>query len=130
MAISLADTYANATADALLNKLEQRIGNLQIGDGMKEGAELGPLVTKTHLERVTGYLQHGKEEGAELVVDGRDSALPKGEGFFLEACLFDHVKPEMKIYREEVYGPVVGAVRVNNFETALHMINDNEYANR
>jgi malonate-semialdehyde dehydrogenase (acetylating)/methylmalonate-semialdehyde dehydrogenase len=129
MAISVAVTVGNATADALLSKLEQRIGGLQIGDGMKEGAELGPLITKAHLERVTGYIQHGKEEGAALVVDGREKALPKGEGFFLGACLFDHVKPEMKIYREEIFGPVLGIVRVNNFETALQMINDHEYGN-
>jgi malonate-semialdehyde dehydrogenase (acetylating)/methylmalonate-semialdehyde dehydrogenase len=129
MAISVAVTVGNATADALLGKLEQRIGGLQISDGMKEGAELGPLITKAHLERVTGYLQNGKDEGAELVVDGRDNALPKGEGFFLGACLFDHVKPEMKIYREEIFGPVLGVVRVNNFETALQMINDHEYGN-
>jgi malonate-semialdehyde dehydrogenase (acetylating)/methylmalonate-semialdehyde dehydrogenase len=96
---------------------------------MKEGAELGPLVTKAHLERVTGYVQLGKEEGAQLVVDGRENALTKGEGFFLGACLFDHVKPEMKIYREEIFGPVLGVVRVNNFETALKMINEHEYGN-
>jgi malonate-semialdehyde dehydrogenase (acetylating)/methylmalonate-semialdehyde dehydrogenase len=129
MAISVAVTVGNTTADALLGKLEQRIASLQMDDGMKEGAELGPLITKAHLERVTGYIQHGKEEGAELVVDGRDNALPKGEGFFLGACLFDHVKPEMKIYREEIFGPVLGVVRVNNFETALQMINEHEYGN-
>jgi malonate-semialdehyde dehydrogenase (acetylating)/methylmalonate-semialdehyde dehydrogenase len=129
MAISVAVTVGSATADALLSKLRQRIGNLQMGDGMKEGAELGPLVTKAHLERVTGYVQLGKDEGAQLVVDGRENALTKGEGFFLGACLFDHVKPEMKIYREEIFGPVLGVVRVNNFETALKMINEHEYGN-
>src|SRR6202045_4095401 len=129
MAISVAVVVTNATAAALLSKLEQRIASLQMDDGMKEGAELGPLITKAHLERVTGYIQHGKEEGAELLVDGRDNALPKGEGFFLGACLFDHVKPEMKIYREEIFGPVLGVVRVNNFETALQMINEHEYGN-
>jgi malonate-semialdehyde dehydrogenase (acetylating)/methylmalonate-semialdehyde dehydrogenase len=129
MAISVAVTVGSATADALLGKLEQRIEKLQVGDGMKEGAELGPLVTKAHLERVTGYVQHGKEEGAQLVVDGRENALTRGEGFFLGACLFDHVKPEMKIYREEIFGPVLGVVRVNNFETALEMVNDHEYGN-
>ena len=129
MAISVAVTVGSATADALLAKLEQRISKLQIGDGMKEGADLGPLITKTHLERVTGYLQQGKEEGAKLVVDGRADTLPKGEGFFLGACLFDHVKPEMKIYREEIFGPVLGIVRVNNFETALTMINEHEFGN-
>jgi malonate-semialdehyde dehydrogenase (acetylating) / methylmalonate-semialdehyde dehydrogenase len=129
MAISVAVTVGNATAEALIGKLEQRIGNLQMGDGMKEGSELGPLVTKAHLDKVTGYVQLGKEEGAQLVVDGRQNALTKGQGFFLGACLFDHVKPEMKIYREEIFGPVLGVVRVNNFETALKMINDHEYGN-
>jgi malonate-semialdehyde dehydrogenase (acetylating) / methylmalonate-semialdehyde dehydrogenase len=129
MAISVAVTVGNATADALLGKLEQRIDKLQVGDGMKEGAELGPLVTRAHLERVTGFVQLGKDEGAQLVVDGRENALTRGEGFFLGACLFDHVKPEMKIYREEIFGPVLGVVRVNNFETALKMINDHEYGN-
>ena len=129
MAISVAVTVGNATADALLGKLEQRIKGLQMDDGMKEGAELGPLVTKTHLEKVTGYVQLGKEEGAQLVVDGRKNALTKGQGFFLGACLFDHVKPEMRIYREEIFGPVLGVVRVNNFETALKMINEHEYGN-
>jgi malonate-semialdehyde dehydrogenase (acetylating) / methylmalonate-semialdehyde dehydrogenase len=129
MAISVAVTVGSATADALLGKLEERISKLQMSDGMKEGAELGPLITKPHLERVTGYIEHGKTEGAHLVVDGRENALPKGEGFFLGACLFDHVKPHMKIYREEIFGPVLGVVRVNNFETALEMINEHEYGN-
>ncbi len=129
MAISVAVTVGSATADALLGKLERRIAGLQMGDGMKEGVELGPLITKPHMERVAGYIQHGKEEGAQLVIDGRENALPKGEGFFLGACLFDHVKPEMKIYREEIFGPVLAVVRVNNFETALQMINEHEYGN-
>src|SRR5271156_3051244 len=129
MAISIAVTVGSATADALLGKLEQRIEKLQISDGMKDGAELGPLVTQPHLEKVKAYIQHGKQEGAQLVVDGRETAIPTGEGFFLGACLFDHVKPDMKIYREEIFGPVLGVVRVNNFETALEMINEHEYGN-
>jgi malonate-semialdehyde dehydrogenase (acetylating)/methylmalonate-semialdehyde dehydrogenase len=129
MAISVAVTVGSNTADTLVGKIEQRIGNLQMGDGMKEGSELGPLVTQAHLDRVTGYVQHGTSEGAQLVVDGRDNALAKGEGFFLGACLFDHVRPEMKIYREEIFGPVLCVVRANNFETALQLINDHEYGN-
>ncbi|WP_433966731.1 CoA-acylating methylmalonate-semialdehyde dehydrogenase [Tunturiibacter gelidiferens] len=129
MAISVAVTVGNATAEKLIGKIEHRIEGLQMGDGMKEGAELGPLVTKAHLERVTSYLQHGESEGAELVVDGRKNALTKGEGFFLGACLFDHVKPEMKIYREEIFGPVLGIVRASDFETALQLVNDHEYGN-
>jgi malonate-semialdehyde dehydrogenase (acetylating)/methylmalonate-semialdehyde dehydrogenase len=129
MAISVAVTVGNATAEALIGRLEQRIQKLQIADGMKEGAELGPLVTGAHLERVTGYLQQGQTEGAHLVVDGRENAKNIENGFFLGACLFDHVKPEMKIYREEIFGPVLGVVRVNNFETALELINQHEYGN-
>ena len=129
MAISIAVTVGNATAESLIGKIKHRIEGLQMGDGMKEGAELGPLVTKAHLERVTGYLQHGQSEGAELVVDGRKNALPQGEGFFLGACLFDHVKPEMKIYREEIFGPVLGIVRASDFETALQLVNEHEYGN-
>jgi malonate-semialdehyde dehydrogenase (acetylating) / methylmalonate-semialdehyde dehydrogenase len=96
---------------------------------MTEGSELGPLVTKTHLDRVTSYVQQGQAEGAQLVVDGRDNALNNEPGFFLGACLFDHVKPEMKIYREEIFGPVLGVVRANNFETALQLVNEHEYGN-
>jgi malonate-semialdehyde dehydrogenase (acetylating) / methylmalonate-semialdehyde dehydrogenase len=129
MAISVAVTVGKATADNLIDKIEHRIEHLQMGDGMKEGVELGPLVTKAHLDRVTSYLQHGQSEGAELLVDGRENALTKGEGFFLGASLFDHVKPEMKIYREEIFGPVLGIVRASDFETALQLINDHEYGN-
>ena len=129
MAISVAVVVGGATADSLLGKVKDRISRLQISDGMKEGAELGPLITKAHLERVTGYVQQGTDEGAELVVDGRTSALPAGQGFFLGACLFDHVRPEMKIYREEIFGPVLGLVRVSSFEKALEMVNQHEYGN-
>src|ERR1700723_3093409 len=129
MAISIAVTVGNATADALVDKIKQRIQRLQMGDGMAEGSELGPLVTKAHLERVTSYVQHGEKEGASLVVDGRENALSEDSGFFLGACLFDHVKPEMKIYREEIFGPVLGVVRTSNFETALELINEHEFGN-
>ena len=133
MAISIAVTVGNSTADSLLLKLESRIADLKIGDGARdaEGGEkdLGPLVTKQHLERVTSYVELGGKEGAQLVVDGREGKLPKGDGFFLGACLFDHVKPEMRIYREEIFGPVLGVVRANNFETALQLINEHEFGN-
>ena len=135
MAISVAVTVGSATADALIHKLESRIADLRIGDGALPPSgeiaesDLGPLITKTHLDKVTGYIQLGTEEGADLVVDGRNSALPKGEGFFLGATLFDHVKPTMRIYKEEIFGPVLGVVRSNNFETALQLINDHEFGN-
>src|SRR3984957_10480301 len=129
MAISVAVTVGSATAEKLIGKIEHRIEGLQMGDGMQPGAELGPLVTKAHLERVTGYLQQGQSEGAALLVDGRNNTLTKGDGFFLGACLFDHVKPEMKIYREEIFGPVLGIVRASDFETALKLVNEHEYGN-
>ena len=128
MAISVAVAVGKATADTLIAKLEERIAKLQMGDGMKEGSELGPLVTGAHRDRVTGYVQQGIAEGATLVVDGRQPANASG-GFFLGACLFDHVKPEMKIYREEIFGPVLGIVRANNFETALTLVNEHEFGN-
>jgi malonate-semialdehyde dehydrogenase (acetylating)/methylmalonate-semialdehyde dehydrogenase len=129
MAISVAVAVGNKTADALIEKLRPRIDALAVAPGTEADAEMGPLVTGAHLDRVRGYLDQGRTEGAELVVDGRASALPKGEGFFLGACLFDHVKPEMKIYREEIFGPVLGVVRAKDFATALSLINDHEYGN-
>jgi malonate-semialdehyde dehydrogenase (acetylating)/methylmalonate-semialdehyde dehydrogenase len=133
MAISIAVTVGSETADKLIGKLESRIADLRIGDGAKvdgvKEPDLGPLVNKQHLDRVSGYVDLGKTEGAELIVDGRATKLPAGEGFFLGACLFDHVKPEMKIYKEEIFGPVLGVVRVNNFEKALELINEHEFGN-
>ena len=129
MAISIGVAVGKQTADRLVEKLKSRIGKLRIGDGANDGADLGPLITKQHLEKVDSYVELGGKEGAELVVDGRETALPKGEGFFLGACLFDHVKPEMRIYKEEIFGPVLGIVRVNNFESALQLVNEHEYGN-
>jgi malonate-semialdehyde dehydrogenase (acetylating)/methylmalonate-semialdehyde dehydrogenase len=133
MAISVAVAVGNQTADALKEKLASRIAKLNVGDGANDlsgsPVDLGPLVTKTHLDKVTSYLTAGTAEGAELAIDGREGALPAGEGFFLGACLFDHVRPEMRIYKEEIFGPVLGVVRVNNFETALQLINEHEYGN-
>jgi malonate-semialdehyde dehydrogenase (acetylating)/methylmalonate-semialdehyde dehydrogenase len=129
MAISVAVAVGSQTADALIGKLESRIADLRVGDGANDESDLGPLVTKQHLEKVTSYVELGGTEGAELVVDGRAGALPKGDGFFLGACLFDHVKPDMRIYNEEIFGPVLGIVRVNNFETALQLINEHEFGN-
>lgn len=129
MAISVAVVVGNQTADKLIAKLQDRISGLCVGDGMKEEADFGPLITKQHMERVGGYVELGGKEGAELLIDGRKAAVPRGEGFFLGACLFDHVKPEMRIYKEEIFGPVLGIVRVSNFETALQLVNEHEYGN-
>jgi malonate-semialdehyde dehydrogenase (acetylating)/methylmalonate-semialdehyde dehydrogenase len=137
MAISIAVAVGNDTADELISRLKTRISKLNIGSGSPDispEADLGPLVTKTHLDKVASYVALGLEEGAELVVDGRNptlttSHLPLTTGFFLGACLFDHVKPEMRIYKEEIFGPILGVVRASNFETALKLINDHEFGN-
>jgi malonate-semialdehyde dehydrogenase (acetylating)/methylmalonate-semialdehyde dehydrogenase len=129
MAISVAVAVGNKTADALIDKLRQRIAELSVAPGTEAGADMGPLVTGPHLERVRGYVAQGQSEGAELVVDGRESSLPRGEGFFLGACLFDHVKPDMRIYREEIFGPVLGVMRAKDYATALNLINEHEYGN-
>jgi malonate-semialdehyde dehydrogenase (acetylating)/methylmalonate-semialdehyde dehydrogenase len=139
MAISIAVAVGKDTADTLIAKLQTRIAALNIGSGAPgthPEADLGPLVTPTHLDRVTSYVALGLEEGATLVVDGRNPKLTTYNlepttptGFFLGACLFDHVQPTMRIYKEEIFGPVLGVVRVNNFETALQLINDHEFGN-
>jgi malonate-semialdehyde dehydrogenase (acetylating) / methylmalonate-semialdehyde dehydrogenase len=129
MSISVAVAITNATADALIEKLRPRIAALQISPGTDPKADLGPLVTGQHLERVRSYLDLGHNEGATLLIDGRQAALPRGEGFFLGACLFDHVRLHMRIYREEIFGPVLGIVRANTFETALKLIDDHEFGN-
>ena len=129
MAISVAVPVTNATADALIEKLKERIAKLVLAPGDDPSAELGPLVTGIHLDKVRGYLDLGTAEGATLLVDGRAAALPRGEGFFLGACLFDQLKPEMRIYREEIFGPVLGILRARDFATALHFVNDHEFGN-
>jgi malonate-semialdehyde dehydrogenase (acetylating)/methylmalonate-semialdehyde dehydrogenase len=133
MAISIAVAVGNDTADALISRLKSRISKLNIGPGDPDTtpeADLGPLVTQTHLDKVTSYVALGLEAGAQLIIDGRNPTLnPDPQGFYLGACLFDHVKPDMRIYKEEIFGPVLGIVRVNNFETALQLINDHEFGN-
>jgi malonate-semialdehyde dehydrogenase (acetylating)/methylmalonate-semialdehyde dehydrogenase len=138
MAISVAVAVGKQTADDLIGKLESRIAKLRVGEGAQDApggeADLGPLITAQHRDKVADYIDLGKTEGAELIVDGRAHALPlktegQPDGFFLGPCLFDHVKPEMRIYKEEIFGPVLGVVRVNNFEKALALINEHEFGN-
>jgi len=129
MAISVA-VAVGGVADALVERLAQRARSLKINEGSDEQAEMGPLVTRTHLDKVTGYVAKGIEEGAKLVVDGRGVRVPGyEEGFFLGGCLFDDVKPEMTIYKEEIFGPVLSVVRVPDFDSAVNLINAHEYGN-
>jgi malonate-semialdehyde dehydrogenase (acetylating)/methylmalonate-semialdehyde dehydrogenase len=129
MAISVAVAVGNV-ADKLVEKLADRAKTLKIDTGMNDEAEMGPLVTKVHLDKVGGYVDHGVKEGAKLVVDGRGVKVKNHEnGFFIGGCLFDNVKPEMKIYKEEIFGPVLSVVRVPDFETAIDLVNKHEFGN-
>jgi malonate-semialdehyde dehydrogenase (acetylating) / methylmalonate-semialdehyde dehydrogenase len=126
MAISVAVAVGSA-GDALIERLAPKVRALKIGPGTQPGVEMGPLVTRQHWERVKGYVDLGVEEGAELVVDGRDFQL--GNGFFLGGCLFDRVTPSMRIYKEEIFGPVLVVVRVGSFDEALQLVNSHEFGN-
>ena len=129
MAISVAVCVGDATADTLVAKLAPKVAALKIGPGCLD-PEMGPLVTGAHRDKVRGYVDAGVAEGATLVVDGRGHAVDgHADGFFLGGCLFDRVTPEMTIYREEIFGPVLSVVRVPDFETALALVNAHEYGN-
>lgn len=130
MAISVAVVVGDTTADALIERLVPRLKKLKIGPGSDPEAEMGPLVTREHRERVQGYVDLGVAEGAELLVDGRNSTIPGHEnGYFLGGCLFDRVTPEMRIYREEIFGPVLCIVRVADFQAAIRLVNEHELGN-
>ena len=129
MAISVALAVGDA-ADRLVTRLTEVIGRLTIGAGTTEGVEMGPLVTREHLDRVRGYVDLGVEEGARLVVDGRGLRVTgHEEGHFLGPCLFDRVEPTMRIYKEEIFGPVLCVVRVPDLASALTLVNEHEYGN-
>ncbi|NVN04959.1 CoA-acylating methylmalonate-semialdehyde dehydrogenase [Asaia spathodeae] len=129
MAISVA-VAVGPVADALIEKLIPKVEALKIGNGTEDATEMGPLVTKVHREKVASYVTIGAEEGATLLVDGRDFKSPQNpDGFFIGGSLFDHVTPEMRIYREEIFGPVLAVVRVPDFETALTLVNEHEFGN-
>ena len=127
MAISVV-LATDAIADELVAKIAERTRTLRTGDGMGE-SDMGPLVTRAHLDKVTGYVEEGVAAGAELVIDGREGAGDLGGGFFLKPTLFDRVTPEMSIYTDEIFGPVLSVVRVGSYDEGLQLINDNPYGN-
>jgi malonate-semialdehyde dehydrogenase (acetylating)/methylmalonate-semialdehyde dehydrogenase len=117
-------------ADALVARLKERVPAIKVADGMDPSAEMGPLVTRTHFDKVKGYVDTGVAEGARLVVDGRGLSVPGREkGFFLGGCLFDDVTPQMRIYQEEIFGPVLCIVRARDFEEVLQLVNSHEFGN-
>ena len=130
MAISVVVAVGDETADELVQRLKPRVKELAVGPYTDSSAEMGPLVTPEHCDKVHSYVDIGVEEGADLVVDGRDLSVQGYEhGAFLGGCLFDHVKPNMKIYKEEIFGPVLSVVRAGSYEEALQLVSDHEYGN-
>ena len=129
MAISVAVCVGDATADALIETLAPKVATLKIGPGCLD-PEMGPLINGAHRDKVTGYVDAGVAEGAALVVDGRGHTVEgHADGFFLGGCLFDHVTADMRIYREEIFGPVLCVMRVPDFDAALDLVNAHEYGN-
>ncbi|HEX2113453.1 MAG TPA: CoA-acylating methylmalonate-semialdehyde dehydrogenase, partial [Alphaproteobacteria bacterium] len=129
MAISVA-VAVGKVGDKLMERLEPRVRKLKVGPGTDPEAEMGPLVSKQHYDKVRSYIDEGVREGAKLVVDGRGLKLQGYEnGYFMGGSLFDEVKPNMKIYKEEIFGPVLSVVRVPDFDKALQLVNDHEFGN-
>jgi malonate-semialdehyde dehydrogenase (acetylating)/methylmalonate-semialdehyde dehydrogenase len=130
MAVSVAVPIGKKTADALIETLAPRVRALKIGPATDPDAEMGPLVTKQHMEKVVGYIDKGVAEGAKLVVDGRGFKLQGYEnGYFVGGTLFDDVRPDMTIYREEIFGPVLSVLRADTYADALELINAHEFGN-
>ena len=129
MAISMI-VAVGAAADKLIPKILERIGKLKTGPGSDPASEMGPLITAAHRNKVAGYVDAGVSEGAQLLADGRGLKVnDHADGFFLGPCLFDHVKPSMSIYQDEIFGPVLGVTRVDTYDQAIEMVNSNPYAN-
>ncbi len=130
MSISVVVCVGDETADACVDAMKQKLADLSIGDGNDPSSEMGPLVSSAHREKVRSYIDIGVAEGASLVVDGRGLTVEgREDGFFLGPCLFDNVSSEMRIYRDEIFGPVLCVVRVQSQETAMDLVNDHEYGN-
>jgi malonate-semialdehyde dehydrogenase (acetylating)/methylmalonate-semialdehyde dehydrogenase len=126
MAISML-VAVEPVADQLITKITERMAKIKTGDGT-QGADMGPLVTKVHRDKVASYIDAGVKEGATLVVDGR-TVNPGGEGFWLGPTLFDNVTTKMSIYNEEIFGPVLSVIRVKSYDEALKLVNDHKYGN-
>jgi malonate-semialdehyde dehydrogenase (acetylating) / methylmalonate-semialdehyde dehydrogenase len=130
MAVTLAVCVGDKVADPLVAALAPKVRSLKVGPYTDSASEMGPVISKDSYDKILGYIASGIEEGAELVVDGRNPGIQGHEnGYFIGGCLFDRVKPHMKIYLEEIFGPVLGVLRVDNYEDALKLVNDHEYGN-
>src|SRR6478736_50364 len=127
MAISQVVAVGDA-ADRLVKAIEDRLPKIKVGNGLEADVEMGPLVTREHRDKVASYIEGAREQGADVVADGRESA-PEGDGFFLGVSLLDNVTPEMDAYKDEIFGPVLGVTRVGTYNEAVKLVNDNPYGN-
>jgi malonate-semialdehyde dehydrogenase (acetylating) / methylmalonate-semialdehyde dehydrogenase len=127
MAVSVTVAVGDV-GDALVDAIAARLPKLRIGDGADPDTDMGPLITREHRDKVAGYIASGASSGAAVVLDGRDADLPS-DGFFLGTTLLDNVTPEMEVYRDEIFGPVLCVVRADTYDQALTLVNSNEYAN-
>jgi malonate-semialdehyde dehydrogenase (acetylating)/methylmalonate-semialdehyde dehydrogenase len=127
MAVSMLVAVGGA-GDALVDAIRERLPKVKVGDGMQPDSEMGPLVTREHRDKVASYIDKGAEEGARVVADGRESS-PGGDGFWLGVTLLDDVKPDMDVYRDEIFGPVLGVTRVDTYDEAVRLVNENPYGN-
>ncbi|MEJ5127422.1 CoA-acylating methylmalonate-semialdehyde dehydrogenase [Comamonas sp. MYb21] len=130
MAVPLVVAVGDEVADQMIAGLSAEIAKMKVGPGTDNGNDMGPLITKPHFEKVKAYVDSGVQEGAKLLIDGRSLQVAgHEEGYFLGPCLFDNVRPGMKIYQEEIFGPVLGIVRVKTLQEAMDLINAHEYGN-
>jgi malonate-semialdehyde dehydrogenase (acetylating)/methylmalonate-semialdehyde dehydrogenase len=127
MAVSMLVAVGEA-GDELVGAIKDRLPNVKVGDGTEPDNEMGPLVTREHRDKVASYIDKGEQEGATVVSDGRETA-PDGDGFFLGVTLLDDVKPEMDVYKDEIFGPVLGVTRVDSYAEAVRLVNENPYGN-
>ena len=127
MAISQVVAVGDA-GDKLVEAIKLRLPKIKVGNGLDEGVEMGPLVTREHRDKVASYIEGGAEQGATVVVDGRETA-PEGDGFFLGVTLLDDVTPDMDAYKDEIFGPVLGVTRVGTYDEAVKLVNENPYGN-
>jgi malonate-semialdehyde dehydrogenase (acetylating) / methylmalonate-semialdehyde dehydrogenase len=127
MAVSMLVAVGQA-GDDLVEAIKERLPKVKVGNGMDPDSEMGPLVTRGHRDKVASYIDRGREEGAKVVADGRQTA-PDGDGFYLGVSLLDDVKPGMDVYKDEIFGPVLGVTRVDTYDAAVRLVNENPYGN-
>jgi malonate-semialdehyde dehydrogenase (acetylating)/methylmalonate-semialdehyde dehydrogenase len=128
MAVSMV-VAVGGIGDALVERIAERLPKVKVGDGTDPESEMGPLVTREHRDKVASYLDVGAEQGATVVRDGREDPVTDQDGFFLGVSLLDHVTPEMDAYRDEIFGPVLGVTRVETYDDAVRLVNENPYGN-